>query len=162
MKNALLASLMILLAVPAMASETNNKNHVVGYAGVFDALDDDDYGQYGLEYRHKDVYYGLRPTIGINVTDESDVYGYAGAYWDIELPYSFVLSPNFVVGAYDHGDGKDLGGALEFRSGIELGYAFENQSRVGVAFNHISNASLYDKNPGAEAVLFSYQHGFDW
>ncbi|HID90986.1 TPA: hypothetical protein EYP44_03395, partial [Candidatus Bathyarchaeota archaeon] len=52
-----------------------------------------------------------------------------------------------IVGAIDIAEdkvGKDLGGALEFRSGIEASYAFENDSRLGVAFNHISNASLYD------------------
>ena len=46
---------------------------------------------------------------------------------------------------------------VEFRSQVELGYQFENQSRLSLAFSHISNAELGDDNPGTE-VLNLYYH----
>ncbi len=144
---------------PAMAE----RHHVAVYGGVQDVLDDKNYAQFGLEYRFADVFKGLRPTIGINSTEEGDVYGYGGVNWDIHLGDTpFVLTPNFMVGAYHQGGGKDLGGAIEFRSGIEASYEFEAGNRLGVTFNHISNASIYDKNPGAEALLVVYQHPIDY
>lgn len=155
--------ILLVLPVILVAASAQAAGHLVAYGGSQDVLDDKSYAQFGAEYRFADVYKGLRPTVGINGTDEGDVYGYGGVHWDIPLADSgFYLTPNFVVGAYHHGDGKDLGGALEFRSGVEGSYEFSNGSRVGVTFNHISNASIYDKNPGAEALLVSYQHPMPW
>lgn len=157
-----IAFILVLAAPMASQAQTYNPNHVVGYAGIFDVLDNDTSSIYGVEYRHQDIYYGFRPTLGISIDEDSGVYGYGGFYWDLNIADDFYISPNFVVGGYSHGDSKDLGGGLEFRSGIELSYALANSSRLGVAFNHISNASIYDRNPGAESLLFSYQHAFDW
>lgn len=142
-----------MLTIPAHATD-----YITGYAGVFDVLDDNENsGQFGLEYRFNPIQYGFRPTLGVNVTTEGALYGYGGFHWDVPLVDNEIyLIPNFVVGAYAEGDDKDLGGALEFRSGIELAYQMPNSHRVGVAFNHISNASIYDKNPGAETVLINY------
>ena len=144
----------LLLNVPAALAQDG---HLALYTGSFDVLDDDSSWQFGAEYRFADVSYGLRPTIGVNVDDDSAAYLYGGVNWDILLGSSVYLTPNFMVGAYSKGAGKDLGGALEFRSGLELSYSFADDHRLGVAFNHISNASLYDSNPGAEALLLVYQ-----
>ena len=67
-----------------------------------------------------------------------------------------VLSPSFSVGGFHEGDGKDLGGAIEFRSALELAYRFENNARLGVQVGHLSNASIYDSNPGEEFVILNY------
>lgn len=142
-----------LLTVPAQAAE-----YLTGYAGWFDVLDqEDEAGQFGLEYRFSPWQWGIRPTLGFNVTTDSSAYGYAGFHWDIPLiENQLYLVPNFAAGVYGEGDGKDLGGAIEFRSGIELDYQMSNEHRVGMAFNHISNASIYNKNPGAETLLVNY------
>lgn len=133
------------------------------YTGYFDITQDDDSAvQVGVEYRYEDIYYGLRPGIGVNVTDDEAVYGYAGLFWDIYLSDSWVFTPNMVAGAFTHGDGKDLGHGIQFRSGLELSYEFPRQNRLGLAFNHISNASLGDANPGAETLLLIYQHPINW
>jgi hypothetical protein len=150
----------LLAAIVSVAtfSQAAAEESFVPYAGAFD-IDDKTALQIGAEYRYEDIFYGLRPTVGASVTDDGSLYGYGGVNWDLGLGSSWYLTPNFMVGAYSDGDdGTDLGGALEFRSGLELTYAFENDSRVGVAFNHISNASIYDDNPGAESLLFVYHH----
>jgi lipid A 3-O-deacylase len=149
-----------LLGVTAVFSPAQAESYVVGYAGEFAILDDngDQAAQVGAEYRGEPWSYGIRPTVGINATTDSAVYGYAGINWDVPV-YSnnIYLTPNFMAGAYHNGSGKDLGHALEFRSGIELSYQMQNHQRVGIAFNHISNASLGNHNPGAETLLINYQ-----
>lgn len=133
------------------------------YAGYFDITqDDNNAAQFGLEYRYDDVYHGLRPGVGVNLSDDGSVYGYGGFFWDVYLSDSWVFTPNIVVGGYHQGSGKDLGHGIQFRSGLELSYEFPRQNRLSVAFNHISNASLGDANPGAETLLFMYQHPISW
>lgn len=157
MKHTALAALaalpLALTALPAAASD-----YLTGSLGWFDIVDkDDESAQFGLEYRVTPWQFGLRPIVGVSVTGDGSVYGYAGLNWDVALiENELYLIPNFAVGAYSDGDGKDLGGAIEFRSGIELAYQLPNAHRIGVAFNHISNASIYDKNPGAETLLLTY------
>ncbi len=148
----------ILTQGAAAQEETGKGGHLAMYAGSFDVLDSESYVQVGAEYRFADIGNGFRPTVGINVDDESAGYLYGGVNLDIPLGSTpFLLTPNFMVGLYTSGSGKDLGGAVEFRSGLEASYRTEADHRIGVAFNHISNASLYDRNPGAEALLFVYQ-----
>ena len=76
---------------------------------------------------------------------------------DITFFDSVVLTGSFAPGLWSEGSGKDLGHVVEFRSQVELGYQFENQSRLSVAFSHLSNAGLDDDNPGTE-VLNLYYH----
>ena len=149
----ILALIAALITTPAFAGD-----HLVPYVGAFDVTQEDDEAVlYGLEYRYSDVGYGIRPTVGGFGTTDSGLYGYAGIHWDIVEWEGFYITPNFVAGAYSHGDGKDLGYGLEFRSGIELSYDVYNDYSVGVAFNHLSNASLGSDNPGTETLIFSYQ-----
>lgn len=155
--------LLALVAAASVASPAFATDYLTGYAGIYDVSQGDDYaGEFGVEYRYKDVFHGLRPLAGIMATTDSAVYGYAGLTWDLFLSDSIILSPNFAAGAYHHGDGKDLGYGVEFKSGIELAYQFENQSRLGVAFNHISNASLGNDNPGTENLIVTYSHPLGW
>lgn len=146
-----------LLTTAAHATDSKT-DYITGYAGYFDVIGTDNSAtQFGLEYRASPIQYSIRPMIGINATTDGAVYAYAGLNWDAELVRNeLYLIPSFAAGAYKNGSGKDLGGAIQFRSGIELAYQFPNYQRLGVAFNHISNASLYRKNPGAETAMVTY------
>lgn len=149
---------LMLAATAAHAQEVppNVKGHLLPYVGAYGVADSDRNAQLGLEYRWLDILWGLRPTIGLNVDNDAAIYGYGGFSWDLPLGHSFYVTPSFMIGAYSQGDSKDLGGWLEFRSGIEVAYAFDDGSRIGVAFNHMSNARIYDNNPGSETVLIDY------
>jgi hypothetical protein len=57
-------------------------------------------------------------------------------------------------GVYIQGDGNDLGGWFEFRSGIEIGYEAQSGVRYGLSLDHRSNAGIYDENPGLETLQF--------
>lgn len=112
---------------------------------------------YGAEYRFSEVGYNISPIIGAFGTGDGGVYGYGGFNWNVALiPNQLLLIPNFAIGAYGNGSGKDLGGTLEFRSGIELAYQLPNAHRIGVALNHLSNAGIYSHNPGEENIIATY------
>ena len=72
----------------------------------------------------------------------------------------FILSPSFGPGYYDQGNGKDLGHELEFKSQIDLGLNIGKSSNLSFGYSHLSNASLGDKNPGANSYSFSLSHIF--
>ena len=66
-----------------------------------------------------------------------------------------IFTPSFAPGLYHEGDGKDLGHVLEFKSEIQLSYKLSKDANIGFSYNHISNASLGDKNPGANSYEFN-------
>lgn len=157
------------LAVTSTASTVyaqnigEDRDYITGYIGYFDVIRNDyESTQFGIEYRARPIQYAIRPIVGINVTNDEAVYGYVGLNWDAELvEQQLYLIPNFAAGLYKKGNGRDLGGAIEFRSGIELAYQFPNAHRLGIAFNHISNASIYDHNPGSETLMVTYSLPMD-
>ena len=163
-----ISALAIVSAVPSYAASVANKSsqskdYITGYVGYFDVIrNNQETAQFGLEYRAKPFQYNIRPIAGVNVTADSAVYGYVGLNWEAPLiDNQLYLIPNFAAGLYRKGDGKELGGPIEFRSGLELAYQFPNSHRLGLAFNHISNASIYNHNPGSETLLVTYSVPMD-
>jgi lipid A 3-O-deacylase len=157
-KSRLFAVASTMIASLAIASSSLASDYISLNAGSFNALRSDNQSfQYGAEYRFSEVDFGIRPIIGAFGTSDSAAYGYVGLNWDVALiPNQLYIIPNFAVGAFSEGDGKDLGGTLQFRSGIELAYQFPNAHQIGVALNHLSNAGIYKKNPGEETIMVTY------
>ena len=111
---------------------------------------------FNIEYRSDYELWKIRPFVGGFATSDASLYGYFGFLMDIYFGNRWVLTPNTAVGAYTEGDGQDLGHVIEFRSGFELAYRFDDRSRLGVAVHHLSNASIGDDNPGTETALIYY------
>jgi hypothetical protein len=44
---------------------------------------------------------------------------------------------------------------LEFKTEVQASYNLSENSSFGMSYNHISNASLGDKNPGANSYVFN-------
>lgn len=149
----------LLLSQSAVAGD-----YLEASVGYFDITQRDNTAtQYGLGYRYDDIFHGLRPGVGFMATSDSAMYGYAGFYWDVPLTSNLLIVPNVVMGGYSKGsDGKDLGHGVEFRSGIEVDYQFETGARVGLAFNHLSNAGIGNDNPGTEVLMLVLQHPLEW
>ena len=125
-------------------------------AGKFDVLHNQDgAGEFRLEYRHENMWRQLYPSWGVMVNTDGAVYGVFSLNYDINLTSKITLTPFTGVGLYDKNGSKDLGGPVEFRSGAELAYELENEDRIGINFSHMSNASLYDHNPGVEALVLN-------
>ena len=156
---AVLAAVIFALLPPAPAKATDKDLLVVG-VGAYDT------GAFGghnelaagfhAEYRAGVSLWLVHPVIGIMATSDSAVYGYGGIVIDIPVSDRFYITPSFAAGGFDHGSGKNLGHTVEFRTGVEFSYEFDDASRVGVMFHHMSNADLGGKNPGSESVFVNY------
>ena len=108
------------------------------------------------EYRFGDLLWIFAPFVGLMGTSAGGFYGYAGFGFDINFGSNWVMTPTFAGGYYYRGDGTNLGSWWEFRSGAELDYRFDNRSRLGIAFYHMSNAGLAKNNQGEQALLLVY------
>jgi lipid A 3-O-deacylase len=108
------------------------------------------------EYRLGDVLWIVAPFVGLMGTSAGGFYGYAGFGFDVNFGNHWVATPTFAGGYYYRGDGTNLGSWWEFRTGAEFDYRFENRSRLGVAFYHMSNAGLTKNNQGEQALLLVY------
>lgn len=125
-------------------------------AGYYDINDDQDAGEFHLEYITDWDWWIFTPMVGVMATTDAAAYVYAGIRADIYLGRRWVITPQFAPGLYHDGDGKDLGHVIEFRSGLEIAYRFDDRSRLGLTLYHLSNASLDDNNPGTEVVTLHY------
>ena len=84
-------------------------------------------------------------------------------YTGIEANYKLGrlnITPSFTPGLYAKGDGKDLGSVIEFKSDVQLSYDVDENMNLGMSYNHVSNASLGDKNPGANSYMFNLLRKF--
>lgn len=124
--------------------------------GGFDINDDETAAEFRLEYRMSRKFLLLKPMIGLMGNSDGGVYGYGGVNLDIFLGKRWVVMPNFAIGGYRRGSSKDLGSVIEFRSGVEIAYRFDDRARLGVAFSHISNAGIDNDNPGTESIVLGY------
>ena len=99
----------------------------------------------------------LKPWAGVETTTRQSLWAGGGFVLEIPLGAHWVLSPSFGIGEYVRGNGSNLGSGLEFRSQVEGGYVFANQTRLVAAFSHMSNAGATRHNQGTEAAVVSYQ-----
>jgi lipid A 3-O-deacylase len=136
-------------------------------AGAFDITpsnrpDAGTQGAFRAEYHFGDMLWIISPMAGLDVTTKGGTYLYGGFGFDINFTPNWVLTPNGAVGWYQHGNGTVLGSWFEFRTGAELDYKFDDQSRLGIAIHHMSNAGLTKVNPGEQSVLLVYQVPLHW
>ena len=135
------------------------------YSGMFDFSDEKQRAvlvgfQHQNEELYRDTFLGtLSPITGGFITENSALYAYTGVEWNFDLgPLNF--TPSFAPGIYGEGDGKDLGHILEFKSEVQASWNLSENSELGMSYNHISNASLGDKNPGANSYVFNFLKRF--
>ena len=135
------------------------------YSGMFDFSDAKQRAvlvgfQHQNEELYRETFLGtLSPITGGFVTENAALYAYTGIEWNFDLgPVNF--TPSFAPGYYNFGDGKDLGSALEFKSEIQMSLNLSDSTEFGISYNHISNASLGDKNPGANSYMINFLKQF--
>ena len=148
------------------AEEVNTNNHQLNYfTGNFDFSDDKQSAilvgfQHQDENLIRDTFLGnVAPITGGFITENSAAYIYTGIEWNVDMG-GMMFTPSFAPGLYHEGDGKDLGHVLEFKSEVQLSYVVSDKTSFGVSYNHISNASLGDKNPGANSYMFNFLKKF--
>ena len=135
------------------------------YTGMFDFSDDGKRAaligfQHQNEDLNRDTFLGnLSPITGMMFTADNAGYVYTGVQANYKVG-ALAITPSFAPGYYNQGDGKDLGHALEFKSEVQLSLSLPKDSQFGFSYNHLSNASLGDKNPGANSYMFNFIKNF--
>jgi lipid A 3-O-deacylase len=145
----------------AAAVPSEDPSYISVGVGAFDVLHNYTAGEGRVEYRFGQKLWIFKPFLGIEGTTKRSFYGYGGFLVDIYLGNRWVVSPNAAFGYYDMGAGKDLGAHPEFRTGAEFAYRFDDRSRLGFTFHHISNAGIGKKNPGEEEMAIVFSLPFD-
>tara|TARA_B100000953_G_scaffold296966_1_gene290837 strand:- start:779 stop:1306 length:528 start_codon:yes stop_codon:yes gene_type:complete len=131
------------------------------YTGIFDFSDEGKKStlvgiQHQNENLYRDSFFGtISPVTGFLITGDSATYLYTGIQAEYNIG-KINLTPSFTPGLYAQGDGKDLGHLVEFKSEVQLSFDLLKNSELGFSYNHISNASLGDKNPGANSYMFNF------
>jgi len=152
---AALATLALLAAAPQAWADDPDLLTVGG--GAYNVLRKAKEAELRVEYRFSYRFlYIIRPILGALVTNARSFYGYGGFRFDAEIGQHFVITPEAAFGYWSRGSGKDLGGPEEFKTGAEFAYRFNDNSRLGFLFDHISNAGIYKKNPGVESAMIMY------
>ena len=160
--------LVILLSATKLfaVEEIKNKgNQLNFFTGNFDFSDDKQSAYLvGLQHQDenlkRDTFLGnVSPITGGFVTENSAAYIYTGIEWNVDMG-GMIFTPSFAPGLYHEGDGKDLGHVLEFKSEVQLSYISSDNTSFGISYNHVSNASIGDKNPGANSYMFNFLKKF--
>jgi len=149
------------------AEEINtNENQLNFFLGNFDFSDDKQSAvlvgfQHQNENLIRDTMLGnVSPITGGFITENSAAYIYTGIEWNVDMGGGLTFTPSFAPGLYHEGNGKDLGHVLEFKSEVQFSYASSNETSFGLSYNHVSNASLGDKNPGANSYMLNFIKNF--
>ena len=149
------------------ADEEINKNEtgLNFFTGMFDFSDDKQAsGLLGLQHQSEELFREsflgkLSPITGVFLTEKNAVYLYTGVQAEYELGF-LTITPSFTPGYYNYGDGKDLGSSLEFKTEVQMSFDISDSTHLGMSYNHISNASLGDKNPGANSYMLNFLKHF--
>ena len=143
----------------------SNETELNFFTGMFDFSDHKQKaGIIGIQHQNDDLFREsflgrLSPITGGFLTENNAYYLYTGAQAEYDLGM-FTITPSFAPGYYSSGDGKDLGHSLEFKSEVQMSLNLSDSTQFGMSYNHISNASLGDKNPGANSYMINFLKQF--
>ena len=162
-------NIFLLISLPLKSEEvkkiSSNEHEFNLYMGMFDFSDDGKRSQIiGFQHQNENLiresFLGtLSPVTGALITQDSASYLYTGVQAMYKVG-NINITPSFTPGIYNQGDGKDLGHMVEFKSEVQLSLDLPKESQFGFSYNHISNASLGDKNPGANSYMFNFLKQF--
>ena len=164
----ILTFFILVFAFSSIAEEKNintRSTEISVFTGTFDFSDEGKKSTLiGFQHQDKnlnrDTFLGnLSPITGLLITADNAGYIYTG----VQAQYQFGalnFTPSFTPGIYHNGDGKDLGHLIEFKSELQISLDLSKTSQLGFSYNHISNASLGDKNPGANSYMFNFFKNF--
>jgi len=143
----------------------SNETELNFFTGMFDFSDDKQAsGLIGLQHQNDELFRksflgNLSPISGGFLTEKSAIYLYTGVQAEYELGF-LTFTPSFAPGYYNYGSGKDLGYPLEFKSEVQMSLNLSDSTHLGMSYNHISNASLGSKNPGANSYMLNFLKQF--
>ena len=148
-----------------LSEENIRETELNVFTGLFDFSDDKQKaGLIGVQHQNEDLFRNsflgkLSPITGGFLTEKNAIYLYTGIQAEYELGF-LTITPSFAPGYYNYGDGKDLGSPLEFKTEVQMSFDINDSTHLGMSYNHISNASLGDKNPGANSYMLNFLKHF--
>ena len=135
------------------------------FTGMFDFSDHKQASPvFGLQHQNEELFIKtprgkFSPITGGFITANNAFYLYTGVQAEYEIG-SLNFTPSFAPGYYGKGNGKDLGSVIEFKTEIQVSFDLSESSHLGMSYNHISNASIGAKNPGANSYMFNFLKQF--
>ncbi len=169
----ILGSIIVLWAVnPGKAAEWQ-----IGAHGGFSLTKDDApayhqyeaYLNYGLPWgwgRPEGIQMGTLLTSALGILDsgpDSGVAGTLGLQLRFSAPakkFDLFLGSGATLMSESEYNGQDLGGSFQFTSHIGIAYRLFSTLSVTVQYRHISNADIYDANPGLDMILMGLRYAF--
>ena len=146
-----------------VSNDSNTELNI--FTGQFDFSDHKQKaGVIGLQHQNEDLFRQsfigkLSPITGGFLTENNAFYLYTGVQAEYEFG-NLKITPSFAPGYYNYGNGKDLGYPLEFKTEVQMSFEFSEDTHLGMSYNHISNASLGTKNPGANSYMINFLKEF--
>ncbi|HUO86415.1 MAG TPA: acyloxyacyl hydrolase [Thermoanaerobaculia bacterium] len=170
---AVVALVLVAVAFPAAALGPPTEYGLAG--GAAHVLDDERTGLGGLELRFEPFRLPLGrdlpivPALGLTVDGDGGTYAYVSFRLDAMVALAALRGEPAAataperrwrlvgfsgLGHHRVGDGgRDLGGPLEFRSGVELARRLGPRTRLALSYDHLSNAGIYRSNRGTESLV---------
>ena len=144
----------------------NNETELNFFTGMFDFSDHKQASAVlGVQHVNEELFLNtgkkgrMSPITGAFITANNAFYLYTGVQAEYKIG-SFIINPSIAPGYYGQGYVKDLGYPLEFKTEVQLSFDFNDNTNLGMSYNHISYASIGSKNPGANSYMFNFLKQF--
>ena len=160
-----ITSILSILFFTSLSNSDEKTSGINFYSGMFDFSDHGKRSNlFGIEHQNENLYRDtfigrVSPVTGAMITGDGAGYAYTG----FEINYALGplnVTPSFAPGYYHQGEGKDLGHPIEFKSEVQVSLDLGDTTNFGMSYNHVSNASLGEKNPGANSYMFNFLKKF--
>lgn len=143
------------LAADERPLDIRHMSVIAGEVGINDTLDGPQW--YGIEFRGRPhTRWNLVPGYGVNWAANGAYYVFIDNRINYWVRERWLFSLYSGPGVFKRSRELDLGHTIEFRSGVEVAYRFDDDSRFGISWAHLSNASISDRNPGTEVLVLTY------
>tara|TARA_B100000029_G_scaffold505246_1_gene585616 strand:- start:664 stop:1125 length:462 start_codon:yes stop_codon:yes gene_type:complete len=148
------------MTIKSFSADSSDETELNFFTGMFDFSDVKKKANLiGLQHQNDELFREsflgkLSPITGGFLTESNAFYLYSGVQAEYDLGF-LTITPSFAPGYYNYGDGKDLGYPLEFKTEVQISLNLSDSTHLGMSYNHISNASLGTKNPGANSYMFN-------
>ncbi|MGY6703792.1 acyloxyacyl hydrolase [Roseinatronobacter sp.] len=110
-----------------------------------------------VRYIGEPLIWGLQPVVGLSGAANSSGYVGVGAAYTLRAQQSGLFARvSGLAGVHKRGSGRDMGGPLQFRTSLDVGYMTASGMEFGIGADHRSSAGIYKPNPGLNtAYLFA-------
>jgi len=145
-----LIAMMIATLMMAASPALSDQSRVIAGIGAQESVGS---AEFSLRYvAPEPMLWRLHPAFGASLAGNGSGWAGIGSALTFGQNEGIFLRITNMVGAYRRGSGRDLGGALQFRNALDIGYRWHNGIEAGLGADHRSNAGLSNPNPGLNTI----------